>query len=332
MGRQASFVANPPGGPGTEPGAAPGKDPGTACGADPGLPEFPGGTVPRRTARWGRSLRWVRHGTQALIAGFIVWQVVGHVTQGRPSAEGLCPFGGFETLWTWVTTGRTVSHTHPANLVLGLAVVTLALIGRGFFCGWLCPLGAIQGGIHRAATGVVDRIPPLRRLRRTFGRSTVARWGHRLDRVLRWGRWAMLGWALIGAGLTGTMVFRDVDPWIALLSVVEFEFSLAFTVLLATLVLSLFVHRPFCRYACPLGAVQGVLGRLAPVSVERDAASCLGCDLCTQACPVGIPVHIRSRVTDTSCLGCLECVAACPSVPALGVSLALPLPNGKGTR
>jgi hypothetical protein len=36
-------------------------------------------------------------------------------------AEGLCPFGGFETAWTWLTTGETVRHVHPANLVLPAA-------------------------------------------------------------------------------------------------------------------------------------------------------------------------------------------------------------------
>ncbi len=296
-------------------------------GPDAAAPAHPGGLVPRRPASWGRTVRRLRHGTQALVLAVVAWQVFGHLATGTASAEALCPFGGFETLWTWVTTGRTVSHIHPANLVLGLAVIVLALAGRGFFCGWLCPLGALQGGVYRAAEAVVNRVPPLRQLRRRMSRGRAARWGHHLDRVLRWGRWLVLGWALIGAGLTGTMVFREADPWIALLSVAEFELSLAFAVLLATFVLALFVQRPFCRYACPLGAAQSLIGRFSPIAVERNASACLGCDVCNKACPVGIPVNTRSRVTDTSCLGCLECVAACPSTSAIGVTLALPWPS-----
>jgi polyferredoxin len=151
----------------------------------------------------------------------------------------------------------------------------------------------------------------------------VARW-HRIDRALRWGRWLVLAWAVIGAAVTGTMVFREADPWIALLSVAEFEVSLAFVVLLATLVASVVVERPFCRYACPLGAVQSLVGQLSPIAVQRDASACLGCDLCNRACPMAIPVNTRTRVTDTSCLGCLECVAACPSENGLSVTLAMP--------
>jgi len=281
-------------------------------------------TVPARPRSWGQRVSWVRHGVQAAVAGLVAWQVAGHLRDGGPSAEGLCPFGGFESAWTWVTTGRTVPHVHPANLVLAVAILVLALVGRGLFCGWLCTLGALQGALYRTTSAVIDRVPALRRRRRRMSRGAAAARWWRVDRVLRWGRWLVLAWAIIGAAVTGTMVFRVADPWIALLSVAEFEVSLAFVVLAVTLVLSLVVHRPFCLYACPLGAVQALVGRASPVAIQREASACLGCDLCNQACPVGIPVNTRSRVTDTSCLGCLECVAACPSVPALGVTLALP--------
>ncbi len=299
-------------------GAAPADD--SATGDGPVL-------VPRRSPAAAAAVRWTRHTLQAAIAGLVIWQVYGHVTAGAPSAEAFCPLAGFETLWTWATTGKTVSHVHWPALVFGAAVVAMALIGRGFFCGWLCPLGAVQGAVHAAGRFVTDHVPPLRRLRRRAARTiTRARWIVVSDRVLRYGRFVVLGWALIGAGITGTMVFREADPWIALISIVTFEFSLAFVVLLVTLVLSLFVRRPFCRYACPLGAVQAILGTAAPVAIERHADACLGCDLCNQACPMGIPVNTRTRVTDSTCLGCLECVLACPSRDALGVTAALPLP------
>jgi polyferredoxin len=280
--------------------------------------------VPRRPASWGSKVRWTRHAIQGAVVAVVGWQAVGHVTSGGESAEAWCPLGGFESLWTLITTGRTVPHVHTSSLVLSVTVLVLALVGRGFFCGWLCPMGTVQEMVHAAGRAVTDRVPPLRRLRRRLERRAgTGRWA-RIDQSLRWGRWVVLAWAIIGGAVTGTMVFREADPWIALLLVAEFEFSLAFVVLIATLVLALVIERPFCRYACPLGAVQALAGKLSPIAVQRDASACLDCDLCNQACPMAIPVNTRTRVTDTSCTGCLECVGACPSKNGLAVTLAMP--------
>jgi polyferredoxin len=262
------------------------------------------------------------------VVGIVLWVVVRQLVSTGNSAEGLCPFGGFEAFWSWITTGRTLKHTHPVNLILAAAIGVMALVGRSFFCGWACPFGAIQGAIHTAAAAVVDRVAPLRKLRRRVNRvaSRPGGWVRRLDRVAQYGRFVVLGWALAGAAYYGYMVFREVDPWIALINVAEFEFSLAFTMLLVVLALSVFVKRPFCRYACPLGAVQGLIAKASPVAIQRDATACLGCDLCNRACPMNIPVNQRTRVTDSTCVACLECVVACPSRDALGVQIALPLP------
>jgi polyferredoxin len=281
--------------------------------------------VPRRSRSWGRRTRLARHALQTVVLAYIGWLIIGRATSGGSSPESLCPFGGFETLWTWITTGRTVSHVHPANLVLALAITVMALAARGSFCGWLCPLGSIQEGLYGVARAVGRVIPPLGR----WQRRPAGRGWRRVDAVLRQGRWVVLAVAMGGAALTGTMVFREVDPWSALLSIVEFELSLAFLVLAAVLILSFVVARPFCRYACPLGAVQGLIANASPVAVQRDADACLGCDLCTRACPMALQVDRTTRVTDAQCIGCLECVAACPSEQALGVSIALPWPSSR---
>ena len=288
-------------------------------------PVGPRKEVPRRPASWGRRTRLARHLLQAVVVLYVGWLVVGRAVADGSSPESLCPFGGFETLWTWATTGRTVAHTHPANLVLALAITGMALAARGSFCGWLCPFGSIQEALYGVARGVGRLLPPLGRWQR---RPAGPRW-RAVDRVLRQGRWVVLAVALGGAAVTGTMVFRVADPWAALLSIVEFELNLAFVVLAVVLVLSFVVPRPFCRYACPLGAVQGLIAKASPVAVQRDAEACLGCDLCTRACPMALPVDRSTRVTDAQCIGCLECVAACPSADGLGVSVALPWPASR---
>jgi polyferredoxin len=72
--------------------------------------------------------------------------------------------------------------------------------------------------------------------------------------------------------------------------------------------------------------VQGLISKASPLAIQRDADACLGCDLCTRACPMALQVDQTTRVTNAQCIGCLECVAACPSQEAIGISAALPWP------
>lgn len=284
-------------------------------------------TVPRRSPTMTGRMRLARYSAQAAVTGIVVWVIVKQFVSDGSGAEGLCPFGGFETFWTWITTNRTVKHTHPANLALAVAILVMAVAGRSFFCGWACPLGAVQGAIHAIVSTGTSRIPLLRRLRRRTTRATSSPggWAQRLDHLANFGRFLVLAWALIGAAYYGYMVFREVDPWIALINVAEFEFNLAFVMLLLVIALSIVIRRPFCRYACPLGAVQGLIAKASPVAIQRTDTACLGCDLCNRACPMNIPVNQRTRVTDTTCIACLECITACPSRDALGIQIALPL-------
>ena len=48
-------------------------------------------------------------------------------------------------------------------------------------------------------------------------------------RSLRGGRWLVLAWAILGAAVSGTIVFRVADPWIALLMAAQIELSPAST-------------------------------------------------------------------------------------------------------
>ena len=123
----------------------------------------------------------------------------------------------------------------------------------------------------------------------------------------------------------GFMVFRDYDPWSALINIAEFSFTPGIVVLGITLVASFFVERPWCRYACPLGAASGLLGKLSPIYLKRESEACKVCKVCTTACPMGLPVHTATTITSADCIGCLECVGACPREGALEVKIGIPV-------
>ena len=139
--------------------------------------------VPRRQGAWGSRVRWTPHAVQGAVIAAIGWRAVNHVTSGGPSAESWCPLGGFETLWTLATTGRTVAHVHSSSLVLAAAVQVLALVGRGFFCAWLCPLG--DRAVNRTPANIIDPCWSFPRVISTGRSGERARGYHALAGVSR---------------------------------------------------------------------------------------------------------------------------------------------------
>jgi polyferredoxin len=209
---------------------------------------------------------------QLAFAAFIAVAIVQHIggeTSGAVTAspEAFCPLGGLESLYKVVTTGGSyVPHTHLSNMVVLVAFLAMALLARSAFCGWVCPLGFLQDAMSGISSFLQRRVPAFRgfvRMAKRRGARLSA-----IDRPLRLMKYAVLVWAVLGAAYFGKMVFRDYDPWAALLSLAELSFSFGTAVLLITLVTSFFVERAWCRYACPLGALGGLAAKLSPVYLE----------------------------------------------------------------
>jgi polyferredoxin len=291
----------------------------------------PGRAAIRRPRRGLAALRGVqgfRRAVQLAVAAYITWVVIDRAVVAAAGAmgtspESICPFGGIETIVTFLTAGVFVPHVHSSNLVLAVAVLVLAFLARGAFCGWICPLGFLQDLAAGVSSFVQRRVPAafrgMRALRRRAAPLAV------LDRPLRFLKYAVLAWAIWGTAAFGVMVFRDVDPWIALLDIGRESTGFGLLVLGLTLVGALLVDRPWCRYACPLGAANGTAARFSPVRLERNEAACVDCNLCTRSCPMGIEIATATLITSADCIGCLECLEACPRAGALELHVGLPV-------
>ena len=273
--------------------------------------------------------------SQLGFAAFVTFVVIQNTLAGENSAvvvpepEAFCPFGGLETLYSYVTAGgQLIKHTSLSNVVLVMAVLVTAFFARSAFCGWVCPLGFIQDLVGGLSIFLQKRVPIFGRVLRTTkkrGRVIAI-----VDRTLRLLKYVLLAWSVGGAATYGYMLFRDYDPWAALLSIAQPTLSFGMVVLVAILIASLFVSRPWCRYACPLGAVSGLFGWLSPVHLKRDAEACKSCGVCSRNCPVGLPVHTMDAVRHPDCMGCLECTASCPVKGALELKVGLPRPGRRG--
>lgn len=252
------------------------------------------------------------------------------------SAEAFCPFGGVETFYQYIVSGGSfINHTHLSNLVVLASVIVLSLVARGAFCGWICPFGALQEWLYAASTWVQKRVPPLGRAMRALKKRLGVRPPRlgllpeptiisRIDQVLRYGKYVVLALIIGGTVAYGTMIFRDYDPWSALLEIGALEVTAGTIILGIVAIAALFVERPWCRYACPLGAVVGIVGMASPVRIQRHGSECSGCNLCTKSCPMGLNVATMSDLTHRDCNTCLVCVESCSTPNALDLQFVLP--------
>jgi ferredoxin len=297
-----------------------------------------GSQEPRRPESRGLlSPQILRRTSQIAFAAFIVVVTLRHELIGEdglaiyPEPEAYCPFGGLETLYFYITTGgNTIRHTSVSNVVLAGSVLLVAFLARSAFCGWICPLGFLQEMGARLSGALQRRVPGFRQAVRAVKRHGAPL--SALDRPLRLLKYAVLVWAVTGAAVLGVMVFQDYCPWAAVAEIAEPALTFGMVVLIGMLVASFFVSNPWCRYACPLGAIAGLFGRLSPVFLKRKESACKSCGACSKACPMGLPVGTATEIRHPDCTACLECVDACPQKGALELKVGLPAVGAGATR
>ena len=258
----------------------------------------------RKVRRWRLAVQIIFFALVALIA-------VNHslVESGRAipilssaSLHAICPFGGVVSIYQFVTTGTLVKKVHSASLILMWIALALALIAGPVFCGWVCPMGSVQEWL-----GKLGR----RLFKKRFNRFIPARF----DRILRYLRYLVLGWVVYMTAATGTLVFSDWDPYFTLFNLWTSEIALSGVIILGLVVVaSLFVERPFCKYACPYGAALGVFNLFRVFKIRRNSRTCIDCKACDRDCPMNIPVSTSGTVRNHQCISCLKCTSeqACP--------------------
>lgn len=229
------------------------------------------------------------------------------------SLHALCPFGGVVTLYNLITVGTLIQKIHASAIVLMALVLILTLFFGPVFCGWVCPLGSIQEWFGKLGRKI------FRKRYNTF----VPR---RLDKALRYVRFGALLWVVFVTARSATLLFANVDPYNALFTFWSDEVALPAVIILGvTLLGSLFIERPWCKYFCPYGALLGVFNKFRIFKIKRSESTCISCNKCTKACPMNIDVAKKKTVTDFQCISCFECTSqrACP-VPDT-VEMKLPL-------
>ena len=179
-------------------------------------------------------------------------------------------------------------------IIAAYTLLSLILIGRGVFCGWLCPFGALQELLAQVSRAL--RLP---------------QWtpGAALESRLRWGKYAAAAALLILAFVSiGTAESAaEIEPF---KTAITAKFSRAWPYVLyagALLAAGLFTERAYCRFLCPLGGVLAAFDRFHLLDRLRRRAECGSpCRLCEAACPVRA-IEKSGKIVTAECFQCLDC-------------------------
>ena len=183
----------------------------------------------------------------------------------------------------------------PLTFILWAAVAAgLLFWGRGPFCGWLCPFGALQELTNAIAQWL--KVPQLR-----------LPWGlhERLWPVKYIIFLGLFGVSLYSVALAETLA--EVEPFKTAI-VLKFIREWPFVIYAATLLLAgLFVERFFCRYLCPLGAALAIPGRMRTFEWLKRWSECGSpCQRCAKECPVQA-IHPEGHINVNECIYCMHC-------------------------
>jgi NosR/NirI family transcriptional regulator, nitrous oxide reductase regulator len=219
--------------------------------------------------------------------GFVGWWA-----QGQLTIVNLTSLGGA------LLEGRSGEFlmSDPMAIILWAFVgITLFIWGRGTFCGWLCPFGALQELLNLIARRLGIKPHQFHR---------------KIDAALKWFKYVVLVAIVIAVLFNSPWIdtFVEVEPFKTSISM-GFQREWPYVAwAVACLALSLFVFRGYCRYICPLGAALAVMGHLRLWKwIPRRAECGTPCQTCRHGCGYQA-IKPQGTIDYAECFQCLDCV------------------------
>lgn len=183
-------------------------------------------------------------------------------------------------------------------LLLLLIPVVLTIFRGRIFCGWMCPIGAIQELLKAES------------INRELAPAT--------DKMLRKLKYLLLIVFSLATLWAGINYWSHFEPFKSL-----FNFSgttISIILLVIVLAWSIVLGRPFCRYFCPLGAILALTSRFSLTKIIPDSSKCVHCGICVKSrcCPTSaIEMNVQDQdslpvVDAAECIRCGKCINICP--------------------
>ncbi len=172
-------------------------------------------------------------------------------------------------------------------LSLFASIAILTLIGAKLFCGWVCPVGALQEIMHRI---------PAPKIKLPF----------RMTNTVRITVFILFLVVLFAAGFS-------FYPYLNPFEFFHFGFgAVAILILAVVLAAAVFIFRPFCYTLCPLGLLTWIIEQVSLTRVRFDKEKCNDCQVCVNKspCPTVSAILAGKRIRP-DCHPCGRCIELC---------------------
>ncbi len=203
-----------------------------------------------------------------------------------------------QPLWGWIVVGTLQT--------LVIIPVLIYYHGKGAYCGWICPCGALaetMGDTHR------QKMPHGPFWNRLNMLGQVVLLYACILLILRIG-----GWIRPGSFFESTF---DLLMW--RLPVLKYSWfvDLFLAGIVGVACYFWFSGRVWCRFACPLAALMHIYARFSRFRILADKKKCISCNVCTSVCHQGIDIMNFANkgrpMEDPQCVRCSACVQMCPT-------------------
>ena len=180
-------------------------------------------------------------------------------------------------------------------ILWGFVAMTLLLWGRGVYCGWLCPFGALQELILIASRKL--KLPEIEFSDAVHERLVALKY---IILIL------LFGVSL--QSITEAAWYAEVEPFKTVISMrFQREWNYVFYALVLIGVAA--VNRKFyCKYLCPLGAALAIPGRFRLFEwwLRRRKECGKPCQVCANRCSVRA-IRPTGEINANECHYCLDC-------------------------
>ena len=195
---------------------------------------------------------------------------------------------------TW---GPFISILLPVPLIL--LFITSFFFGR-MFCGYACPVGAAQELVSK-----IKFKSTMKKQKKVRGAIIIPQ---KYTKIIRW---SFFGFVVVIMLIWGFIVLDYFNPFPAFQlfqGIIEVTIWFSFIILIASIILGIFIYRPWCQLFCPFGAFASLASRFSLFKFRRND-NCTECKICETICPT------REAYEDSNkgeCYACNRCIEACP--------------------